>query len=380
MNRILAAFLFLVLCKPAYACMLVLGVGSCGIGSTILPTPSILPQVSSYFNNANGSITNNALIGNGNASGAFQGPTVPTNSEVIYLEGQVSPFLGYGSGEEEFLLGTNSAGVTQGLQLSGNLGGPPSFYVDRNLGGGVAGDTRWWNAHSVNMLNGNGISSGPTLTGFNTGYYSLTMSGAGCARNPTVVSSGNALRIADPGFNCPINLSVDVAKIPGNGGRQATLPSTTCVSNSPTSTRFTVTAHVAIAHGITPGLTFPLQGFAQTGFNQTYTAIQGTSGTTLVGAVTALSGVCPASTASSEGTALSGTSASSTVWTLATSTTLLGANTGVTTRNGQHFCAIVGQNGGDSGFPGSQFFSAVDDQGNPLPGAPALVPNSEPRD
>ena len=48
--------------------------------------------------------------------------------------------------------------------------------------------------------------------------------------------------------------------------------------------------------------------------------------------------------------------------------------TGVTSHVGQHFCAIIGEYGPDSSFPGAQFASFVDDKGVALAGAPALVP------
>ena len=44
------------------------------------------------------------------------------------------------------------------------------------------------------------------------------------------------------------------------------------------------------------------------------------------------------------------------------------------TRPGQHVCLAFGEYGSDSAFPGAQFLTAVDEQGNALPGAPALVP------
>ena len=48
--------------------------------------------------------------------------------------------------------------------------------------------------------------------------------------------------------------------------------------------------------------------------------------------------------------------------------------TGITGKLSQHFCGIIGEYGADSSFPGAQFASFVDDNGNPIPGAPALVP------
>ena len=48
--------------------------------------------------------------------------------------------------------------------------------------------------------------------------------------------------------------------------------------------------------------------------------------------------------------------------------------TGISGKLSQHFCGVIGEYGADSSFPGAQFASFVDDSGNPIPGAPALVP------
>jgi hypothetical protein len=86
---------------PAWAQLTTLGVG--GIAAVVigtLITPSIVPQVSSYFNQSspNGA-TNNALKPNGGAdTGAVESlgfPSPTTNSVVIYVEGSVDSALTY---------------------------------------------------------------------------------------------------------------------------------------------------------------------------------------------------------------------------------------------------------------------------------------------
>ena len=241
--------------------------------------------------------------------------------------------------------------------------------------------------------------------------------------------------ITDPGFLLCSVPTITLAAIPNSGAQQATgagSVATTCVSNSPVSGQATVTATVTVPHGITPGQTYTLQGFtgagnveygstatpvaagsfsigtpytissvgttnfvaigassntvgvtftatgvgsgtgtALLGFGVvTYTALPGSSGATLVGETRAGGGACPAnSPATAEGTALGGTGGTITMPAIST----IGA-TGITTKNDQKFCALVTENGDDSPFPGSQAVAIVDDHGNPLPGAPALVP------
>ena len=176
-----------------------------------------------------------------------------------------------------------------------------------------------------------------------------------------------------------------MASIPGSGAQQATglaasLAATSCVSNSPVTGEMTVTAQVAVAHGIAPGQTFTLQGFNGTGFtgyNATYTALTGATGTTLVGETATGAGTCPTSpvdTSGHEGTALLGTGGTIALSPISSTNSFLNGATGITSKNGQHFCGIVGEYGADSAFPGAQFASFVDDRGNALPGAPALVP------
>ena len=87
---------------------------------------------------------------------------------------------------------------------------------------------------------------------------------------------------------------------------------TTCVSHSPTSAQFTVTVHVEVAHGLNPGQGLTLAGFTPSGYNETYSALAGTSGTTLVGAYSNGTGTCPG-TVTAEGNVGTGSGAAITV-------------------------------------------------------------------
>ena len=97
----------------------------------------------------------------------------------------------------------------------------------------------------------------------------------------------------------------------------------------------------------------------------------------MVGETATGGGTCPTSpldTSGHEGTALLGTGGAITLAPISSTNSFLNGATGITSKNGQHFCGIVGEYGADSAFPGAQFASFVDDRGNALPGAPALVP------
>ena len=362
---------------PAIAgALMLLGVGG-GAGIATLLTPAIIPQSSAYFNsNQSFGNTNNALRTNNGSNGPFEPPATTPNSFVIYVEGLIDPNLGNNSDGSEYVLGTG--GANQFLLLSDNNAGQPAFFVQK-LPPATAG-SQWWNAVSSNTLDSSAAASG-TLTSYNTGYYPFTATGGGCAREPTGVWFGGStvVQIVDPGFNCSTAPTVNPVTIPGDGAQQATgagSAATACTSNYPVSGNFAVTAHVAVAHGIVPGQTYSMQGFTPTGYNVSYTALPGTTGTTLVGTPsTATTGTCPAAV-SVEGTALSGTTAAITMPAISTTTPFqaAGGQTGITTHNAQHFCGIIGENGADSPFPGAPFASFVDEKGNPLPGAPALVP------
>jgi trimeric autotransporter adhesin len=360
---------------PAWAQLTTLGVG--GIAAVVigtLITPSIVPQVSSYFNQSspNGA-TNNALKPNGGAdTGAVESfgfPSPVTNSHVMYVEGQVNSALNYSAATEAAISGGAAASA---LVVSENGFGQPAILVQRNDGGGLPG-SQWWNASSSNTISATSSVAVVQGTGYATGQFPFTAAGGGCAREPSGVwaGQGGGAHLVDPGFLCGgvATATADPSLITGVGG-----VATTCASNSPVSGQVTVTTHVAVAHGIAPGQTFPLTLFTPSALNTTYTALPSPTPTTLVGTAAIGSGSCPSLAGLVEGKALSGVGATITMIPIVATNPFGFGATGITTRNGQKFCGIVGEYGADSNFPGAQFASFVDDRGNPLPGAPALVP------
>ena len=351
-----------------------MGVGAVIVSATFT-TPTPVPVPTAFFSNGNGAGVNNGLKP---ATGAFQPPSSnPANSMGILLSGSISAGLGFGgvATTTQFALGEGAA--FQGLQIGDNGNGLPEFYFQKLPASGSTG-SNWLNAQGFNLISAGAIGGG-TFGTYNPGYYPFTATGGGCAREPSGVfgstdntSQKGGVKITDPGFGCTTVPTITLAAIPNSGAQQATgagSVATTCAANSPVTGNFTVTAQVAVAHGITPGQTYTLQGFTPTGYNTTYLALPGSSGTTLVGMPsTATTGTCPA-TVGTEGTALGGTGGTITLPAIAT----IGA-TGITTKNAQRFCALITENGQDSSFPGSQAIAAVDDHGNPLPGSPALFP------
>ncbi len=357
---------------PAWAQLTTLGVG--GIAAVVvgtLMTPAIVPQPSSYFNiNSPSGSANNALKPNGGTAGAEFLPTTVVNSHVIYVEGITPTAIT----NNEYALGRG--GASQGLELGeAGPGGQPSFYFQSS----IAGSGFWWTAiNGVNTLSG-GMSASAG-TGYNTGgYFPFTASGGGCARPPSGIWTGTAGTIpaTDPGFLCSgtVAPTATVLSVPGTGAQQATGAgsiATTCTPNSPVSGQVTITAHVAVAHGYTPGQTYAMGNFPSP-FSTTYTALPGTSGTTIVGTAAINSGACTGFTG--EGTAFSGTgSVISLPASAAVNNPFVLGGTAITVKTAQHFCEIIGEYGANSPFPGAQFASFVDDKGNALPGAPALVP------
>jgi hypothetical protein len=334
---------------PAMAgALMLLGVGGGAVVSGMLTTPTITPFVSSNFN-PNHATTNNGLKTNGGAAGALAIPPGNTGGYTgsfgLYFEANVNPNLG----------GTEAP--FSGLFLSAT--GQPSFGFQRIINGSFNG-SNFWQGTSAS------VSVSSVGSNYSTGLYPWTASGGGCAREPTAVWFGNNFNISvvDPGFGCQTAPTLNAVNIPNSGAQQATGAGAVATTCAVVNSQAVVTAHVAVAHGLAPGLTYAMGGFTPTGYNSaTYTALPGTTGTTLVGTTGATS--CPAAV-TVEGTALSGTGATFTF------STGIGG-TGITTKAGQHVCGIIGEYGDDSPFPGAHFLSMVDDKGNVLPGAPALV-------
>jgi hypothetical protein len=349
-----------------------LGVGGGAVIATNLITPTLTPFISSNFNPSQSvGTTNNGLKPNGGTNGATQFPTTMTNSAAWYFEATVNPNLGYSQTVEAPFFGA--------VLNANNVPGQPNFNFQR-LWAGQQGSQWWLNPGAPYATNGS-LTAG---SNFAAGFYPFSANTSGCTRSPTGVLLGGQVQWVDPGFGCPATATVNVATIPGLGIQQATglaasLGATTCVSNLPVTGEMKVTVNLAVAHGLTPGMAYTLQGFNGTGFtgyNASYIALPGTTGSTLVGETTTGAGACPTSpldTSGHEGTALSGTGGSITPPAITATNPFPGA-TGVTVKNGQHVCGWLVENGDDSDFPGSQSLEMVDDKGNALPGSPALVP------
>jgi hypothetical protein len=372
MKRLSLAIAVILWAANAQACLLTTHVGACGnSGPHPITTPALVPLAGSYLNqaSANGGQVTYPLKPNAGAAGSAFAPTTPQNSYFTYVEGQVDNALGSGFAGSEFLLG-----VSGSLNVSNNVSGQPAFLTQRLVSGVT--NSLWWPSIGWNPTLGFNNGSATAGSNYANGYYPFTATGGGCTRNSTAVLHGTTISNVDPGFQCSSTETAPaVAAIPGTGAQQPTGVggATTCVNNFPTSTppTMTVTVHLGVAHGVAPGLLFTLSGFTPTGYNlATYTAMDSPTPTTLVGSV---AGTCPAAV-SVEGKALTGTGAVITMFPVpvVATTPYVTGQTGVSTKNGQHFCAAVGENGAESAFPGSQFFTAVDRNGAALAGAPAL--------
>ena len=332
---------------PAIAAsvLTLLGVGGAsGIAMLITPTP--VPQVSSNFNpNQNPGFTLNGLRLNQGVSGSTQLPTNPPDSAVFYGEMMTNANIAGTSGIEVPFNGAE-------LNRYGNPG-QPNFFFQR-IWGSFQGIPWMLNPGPSFEVNGS-VSGG---SNYASGFYPFTVPSSGCARAPTGVwwnGSSTSFQQVDPGFGCPVpasafslNAAAIAANIPGSGAQQATGASSTPTTCAVVNGEAVVTAQVAVAHGVTPGITYPLAGFTPSGYNGTYTALLGTTGTTLVGTTGA--GSCPA-TVSAEGTALSGTGASLTFPAVSATNPYAAGSTGITTKGGQHICFWLGENGDDFGFP-----------------------------
>lgn len=340
-----------------------LGVGGGATAIAILTSPTITPFVSSNFNpNQSIGTTSNGLKPNGGTSGAMQLPSpTATNSATYYFELAVNPNLAYAQALEVPFLGANL--------ISNTVPGQPNFTFQRSFAGQQG--SQWWLNPGPTAATGGSVGGG--MSNYANGLYPFSATGGGCARPPTGVWQGGTASVqwVDPGFGCPATATVNLATIPNAGAQQATGAGSTATTCAVVNGEAVVTAHVSVAHGLTPGLTYSMQGFTPTGYNSTtYTALLGTTGTTLVGTTGATS--CPTSV-TTEGTALSGTGGSISPPAISPTGPWTGI-TGVTLKSGQHVCGWLVENGDDTAFPGSQSLEIVDDKGNAVPGSPALVP------
>ncbi len=120
--------------------LMLVGVGGAtGVSNFI--TPSIVPQVTALVNNQNGGAVNNGWTV---PSTAFNLKTSdPKSSWFVYFNGTISPALGYNPNEAQAFFGVN---VTQnnGLWLSGNPGGVPSWFVQSAPIAGGFSNATWW--------------------------------------------------------------------------------------------------------------------------------------------------------------------------------------------------------------------------------------------
>ena len=341
---------------PAMAAgvLTLLGVGgSAGIANLL--TPPLLPQPAAYFNqNQPGGLVN---LGLKSATSSMDLPSAdPVGSFGLLFNFGVDSHLGYGVSSEAPFFGMSL--------VANNNPGTPKFLFQKTSTG-----QQWWTAPGPSVANTN-----PTLSGTQSNYATVfnvgTPTGTACARAPTYVwlGGGTGVYESDPGFLCPTQLTgYDPVNIPGSGARQTTSGTTCAVVGS----QMQVTTTLAVAHGLTPGMTYTMQGFTPSGYNATYTAIPGTAGGTLVGTTGA--GSCPA-VVSAEGTALNGAGVTITAPAMNLANPWIVGETGITTKNGQHGCGLLTQYGDESAFPGAQAIAMIDDAGNPFPGSPALVP------
>ena len=343
------------------------GAGGVQIGAGTLTPPSITPQVSAAFDaNTEIGYGNGGLKVNGGtgAAGPFEYPPTPTNSEFVYFEGKMSPAYGNQSPSLEYMF--------SGADFTSQQLGVPALLFQPAYDGTAF---NWWRGLTGVQMQSITPVVGAGGSGYNAGVYQWTGVGGGCQREPTGTWVPNAATVitVDPGFGCNVAPVALTSTIPGIGTKQSTNATSTCVANSPVTGQETVTVSVGVAHGVYPGMSFVLAGYTPSSFSGTYTAIAGTSGTTLVGQNT---GTCSGGTSASiEGTALSGANGTLNIPLYALSPFTGGdSGTGITAQPGTKFCAIVGEYGANSLTPGMQFWRLIDENGNDLSGSPAIPP------
>jgi hypothetical protein len=355
-----------------------------GISGSPLTPPAITPQPSAAFPQSStygpmiqGLQTNNAKTGAFSLpSTCSANPSAPlTCSFAVYHEFTVDQL-----GNQESTFG-GVGSTTNGEIFTSVSNAQRTIVVQSSSTGPSSSSQPWWLATVA--ARGSGASTG-SLTNYAPGVFSATAvdgcptaNGAG-AREPTVAfthgQSGLSF-VVDPGFLCGENSSGQAPQIPitavSGFGQQQTGLALSCASNTPVSGKqFTVTLTTGIVPAVSPGQSFTLSGATNAGFNQTYAAILGTSGNTLVGTFANGTGTCPAA---NDTVTLNGATGG---------TVSLGApgglssngGTGITVKPGQRVCGLVGEFGADSAFPGAQFAKFTDIQGNDLPGSPAVSP------
>ena len=155
MKRLLAALIFILVCGAAHAgCMSLLYAGKCSAsGPPPLVTPTILPQPSAAFSQANngGAGVNAGLAPNGGTVGAFELPATLTNSFAFFHEFLVNPSGAPNSWMFGFSSSNPSAAVPKGIVAltQSPTSGTLVAQVTSAGSGGVTFD--WWQA-TVGML------------------------------------------------------------------------------------------------------------------------------------------------------------------------------------------------------------------------------------
>ena len=373
LRRLLAALAFALFCGHASACVLLTGAGACtNSGPHPISTPALVPQPSTLFGvNSSVGTTNTGLKTNGGTAGAMFLPPSPTTANVegsfaIYGEAMTGTVQ---SATVSYLLG-RTFGV-QGLELTQASSISIPYFT---FNAGSAAGQLWWTAPQIASATTTGANS-YVQGGYNP--WTATNNSNGCLRPPSGIYAGTGkAAITDPGFECgagPLFPTVTVANVIGSGAQQATgtsasppLTASTCTANSPAAGQVTITTHVTTQHYFSPGMTYTLTGFPSP-FSTTYTALPGTTSTTMVGAATINSGACTGFTG--EGTAGLPSATGATITATAYSTTAPNTigGTGITAKLAQHFCYAIGEVGADStgpnAFPGSQYIAMVDDKG-----------------
>ena len=179
---------------PAWAQLTTLGVGGIAAAVTILTPPTVLPQPSAAFSQANSwGFVNMALKPNGGTAGPFAFPPTPTNSFTVYHDVTIDPNLG---GLAKWILGNGSA--LGGEAVSSSNPGAPVFAVQDNVLGAGAHGFNWWTATTgVQVASSIGqISLASKGTNYNPAMLTWAATG-GCpspsSREPTgIVLAGGS--------------------------------------------------------------------------------------------------------------------------------------------------------------------------------------------
>lgn len=383
--RLFCIVLAVLACQPAVACLLTNHVGSCGnSGPHPITTPTIVPQPSTFFTQSNNSAGN---VGLKTASGAFSLPSSdPQSSFSIYGEVLVNPAF---NGGLNWILGNGS--LNNGLFVSASAAPILGFQASTTTFGGGP----WWLPTGAS----NGITANLTTSkatnGF-PGYYpwqaATSGTGAACpsangvgARPPQGFfnqSTGGG-GTADPGLLCGATsagtgAAAAAGSINGLGIAQAATI-TGCASNSPATGEFQITLTTSIAHGIEPGSSFALNSAsANAGFNTNYTATAagGSTGAWTLTGFSATTGTCPVTSGFGTATLGAGTAGAVSYGVPPINPFIQNQTTGIQLSPNQRSCLLVGENGDDTNFPGSQFAYATKYDGTALPGAstPVLSP------